>query len=226
MTFRHLLSLLFLGCAPAHASILWIGGTDTNFYTTANWDFSGSSFSAANFTAANTITDSLVINGATGLSLNGTLTLADSVTLTLTNATLSSSGTFGINGVNDAGNLYSNLILTGSSSLSTQFIAVGMSASVGTGSTLILRGTGDPINSQTEPSRVLLSPGGSVNFANSAEYVDHITEIFNTQSGNSLSATPADFLPSTGATITAVPEPMSAALGALGLLGLLRRRRA
>lgn len=226
MYHRLLLPLaLFLVPASASASIVWIGGTDTNFFTTANWDFSGSSFTPANFTTANTITDSLVISGATGLSLNGNLTLGDGVTLSLTNTSLTSTGTFGINGVNDAGNVFSNITLSGST-LSAQFINIGLSASVGTGSTLTLRGTGDPLNSQTEPSRVMLSPGGSVSFASAGEYTEHLTEIFNAQTGNSLSTTPGDFQPATGATITAVPEPMSATFGALGLLGLLRRRRA
>lgn len=217
---------LLLTMGSARASIVWIGGTDANFYTTANWDFSGSSVLPANFTAASTISDSLVINGATGLSINGTLTLADSVTLSLTNSSLSSSGTFGINGTNDVGNVFSNIVLSGTSSLSTQFISVGISASVGNGSTLTLRGTGDPLNSQTEPSQVLLAPGGSISFTTATEYTEHVAEIFNSTTGNTLGTTPGDFSPATGATITAVPEPAAAVLGTLGLLGLLRRRRA
>lgn len=217
---------LLLSMGTAQSMIVWIGGTDTNFFTTANWDFSGSSVLPANFTTASTIGDSLMISNASGLSLNGTLTLGDGMSLTLTNASLTSTGTFGINGNNDAGNVFSTLALDATSSLSTQFIAVGINAIVGAGSTLTLRGTGDPINSQTETSRVQLASGGSLIFANGTEYSEHVTEIFNATTGNSLSSTPTDFSPASGATITAVPEPTSAVLGLLELLGLLRRRRA
>lgn len=218
---------LLAGAPHASAVITWIGGTDSNFYTTANWDFSSSSFSPVNFTAANTITDSMLIDGAAGVSLNGLLTIADNVTLTLNNATVTSSAANGIRGVNDVSDVFSLIALSGTSSLNVQFIDIGVSVTVGDGSTLTLRGTGDPLNSQTEPSRVVLAPGGSLTFATATEYTEHTAEIFNSATGNNLATAPGDFSPNSGATITAaVPEPSSALLGVLGSLALFRRRRA
>jgi len=225
MKIRAFLPLL-LAIGSAQGAIVWTGATDSNFFTATNWDFSGSTFSAANFTTANTITDSLVISGATGISLGSTLTLGDGVTLSLTNSSLTTTGAVGINGTNDAGDAFSYISLSGSSTLSSQFVAVGLDVTVGNGSSLVLRGTGDPVNSQTEATRVTLLPGGSLTFANATEYIEHIAEIFNASSGNSLATAPGDFSPASGATITAVPEPAALSLGALGLFTLIRRRRA
>lgn len=225
MKIRAFLPLL-LALSSAQGAIVWVGGTDSNFFTATNWDFSGSSFSPANFTTANTITDSLDISGATGITLGATLVLADGVTLSLTNSSLTTTGAVGINGTNDAGDVFSHIVLSGTSTLSSQFVAIGLNVTVGNGSSLVLRGTGDPLNSQTEVSRVNLQPGGSLTFANATEYNEHTAEIFNASSGNSLATTPGDFSPATGATITAVPEPASLTLGAFGLLALIRRRRA
>lgn len=218
------LGLLLAAVTCSHAAIVWVGGTDTNFYTTSNWDFSGSTVTAAEFNASSTIADSIVMENVTGISLNGALSILDGFSLSLTNSSLTSSGSNGLNG-GAAGGATVNVNLVGTSSLSLQFINNGVFVNVGGSSSLSLRGTGNPINTENGNSRINLDPGASVIFANATEYGEHRGKIFNTTTGRSLSSGPEDFSPSTGNIITAVPEPSSILLGGLGILALLRRRR-
>lgn len=221
------LGLLLAAASSAPAAIVWVGGAGTNFYTTANWDFSGSSVTAAGFTAGASINDNLVMSNASGISLNGNLTIGDGFSFTLTNSSVVSTGSEGFNGGASNGSTVT-INLNGSSSLSVQFITNGTFANVSNGSTLTLRGAGDPLNSSVGVSRVTLAPGGSLVFNGAGEYSEHAAEIFHSVTGNTLATTPSDFNPASGSTITAIapiPEPSVAIFGGLGLIGLLRRRR-
>lgn len=218
------LVLLFAAATSAPAAIVWVGGTDTNFYTASNWDFSGSSVTEVEFNASSTIADSIIMENAIGISLDGAVSIVDGFSLSLNNSSLTSTGGNGLNG-GASGGATVNVNLSGTSSLSLQFINNGVFVNVGGTSTLSLRGTGNPINTENGNSRVNLDPGGSLVFANTTEYGEHRGKIFNTATGRTLSSGPEDFNPATGNIITAIPEPSFILIGGLGFLGLLRRRR-
>jgi len=221
-------ALLLASALTSSAAIVWTGAADSNFYNTDNWDFSGSSVTAANFNASASIADNIVISNASSVSLGGLLTVANGFNLTLNSSSLTSTATNGFNGGADFGATV-NVSLNGISSLNVQFISKGVNTYVSSGSTLSVRGTDKPINSDTGTTNVYLSPGASLNFANASVINNHSgyhrNLIFNSATGNTLSGSPADFNPSTGATITAIPEPSFTLLGALGLLAFARRRR-
>ncbi|BDS08771.1 hypothetical protein NT6N_38110 [Oceaniferula spumae] len=176
-------------------------GTGPSF---TNVDFTGVTGNIANMQINS---GSLNISGANPTF--GNLTLSNS---SATVASLSSSASFP-----------SEIYLTNGSSWESTFITNNTTLFVDGTSTMELFGSGDPINSQTNPTSVHLAYGAKLTLSSLAEFTQQGNEIFvNGVSFNSDNSV----LSFNGTTATAVPEASSAALiGLAGLALILRRRK-
>lgn len=235
---KHLISLvgLSLFAGGLHAAVVWTGSANTDIFNDANWDFSGAVNSTTSVDPGVAINEDLAVASGTLTGTGGNLVLGDGHSLTLTASTLVlTGGTTGISGVDDglgAGRINApatvNLI---NSTARMQFTTVGTDFVVDGTSILEFYGAGDPINSQTELTRILLVTGSTLTLASSAEFTEQGAEIFvngTVYDPDGNGATPSNdaLWNNTGATRVAVPEVYPvAAMGALGLLTLLRRRR-
>ncbi|HOX03447.1 MAG TPA: PEP-CTERM sorting domain-containing protein [Candidatus Paceibacterota bacterium] len=237
-----LLSALAMSLGTSHATITWIGGSSADFWDDANWSFAASTYTGDTFNPLTYISDNIFMANATGVSVaadNG-IRIGNGYGLTLDGSDLLVNGTAassGVNGVDDdpAANpsvgQYSFVYLKNGSYLNTQFTAIGMFIDVDGTSHVQYRGTGDPINGQSERTVVDLAVGGRLTLATMGEFTEQATtqNSYLLIEGNSW-ADDSSLLTFGGSgpfTATAVvPEPSIVLLGGLGLAGLLLRRRA
>lgn len=231
-------ALLAAACAAsvglgAQAAVVWTGGSgNVNVFDDANYDFSSSGLSAIDpapatvgddvtYTGVNITTDD---NAAFNLFL-----LEDGFTLTLDGSSYTTPGSGGLNGIDDGGDVLSNVNIINGSSANLQYVAVGLAVTVDGTSSITIRGGGDGVNSQVEATSINLLTGGTITFATGgAELDEQIGEGDIFVNGNLVTAANRDTLLSVnGGTATAlIPEPGSLALLGLGGLAMLRRRRA
>ena len=231
-------STLLAAALSSQAAVVWTGATDNDFFNDANWDFSGAVNGTTAIDPTTTINEDLTITGATvtGATASfGYFSIGDGFGLTLDNTSLTISGSGGARGVDDGAgsgrtNAPSSINLTNGSSLSLQYVSVGVDINVDGTSDVRIRGGGDGINSQTELSRIILDEGGQLRLTTRAEFDEQVTA----SSGagnivvNGVNATVAnmdDLFTFSGGTGTATPEPSSTALLGLGGLALILRRR-
>ena len=218
-----------IAAAETQAAIIFTaGGADANAaFADDNYDFSGSSVSAIDEDV--TIADDVTMTGTT-LNANdfiagfGQYQMGDGFSLTLDSATFVSNGSGGIAGVDDGADAPSFFNLNNGSHMDMQFVSVGAVVNVDGTSSLRFRGGGDPINSQTERSIINLAPGAQLILPSAAEFTEQGVDIL--VNGVAF-ADNTDVLMINGGTATAVapiPEPMSIALLAMGLIGALRVR--
>lgn len=215
--------------SSSHAVILWTGGGNTaDFYDNANWDFSGSGETAMPVGGGNpsaATADDIIIAGATLTETSGAFTnieIGDGLSVTLDGTTFTFSNGNGFSGINDAGDATSTLSLINGSFLDAQFATIGITISVDGTSSLNFRGSGDPINSQTEKTTIILAPGAQLTLPTEAEFTEQGADI---EVGGISFASDPSILSFNGTTATAVPEPSSMALVLMAALGLVRRRR-
>ena len=109
--------------------------------------------------------------------------------------------------------------------MNAQFASVGIEINVDSTSSLTFRGGGDPINSQTEKTTIVLQPGAQLTLPTVAEFTEQGADIV--VGGITFAEDPSilTFSGTTATAIAAVPEPSSSLLAALGLVGLTIRRR-
>lgn len=218
-------SLILVTCLSCQGVITWTGGgTNDDFYDTANWDFSGSgSASVSEPTDDDIIISDATINEPSGAFTN--LDIGDGFSVTLSATSFTFTNNNGFTGVNDAGDAVSTLNILGGSSMNAQFASVGIEINVDSTSSLTFRGGGDPINSQTEKTTIVLQPGAQLTLPTVAEFTEQGADIV--VGGITFAEDPSilTFSGTTATAIAAVPEPSSSLLAALGLLGLTIRRR-
>ena len=214
--------------ATSQAAITWTGAGDgANFQDDSNWDFSGSSST----TMASPTDDDIFISSSTIADPGGSITFGDNFTLTLDGSSFTLGGGAGFSGINDGSDDPSSIALINGSSLSIQFISVGVSINVDGTSTITFGGGGDPINSQSEQSSVNLATGGQLVFSNTGELSDQLNDSGSGDiyvNGTRVTAlnTNTLFTTSDNLSYIAVPEPSSTAfLGLSGLALILRRRK-
>ena len=158
--------------------------------------------------------ESLTVAGGTfSANTNITLVFTD---LVLDAASASFSG--GING----GGIGTVVHLTNGSSWASTFITNMVEFHIDATSSMSLSGTGDPINSQTNPSTIHLEIGAQLTLSSFAEFSEHTGEIF--VNGVSYAADPS-ILQFSGSTATAVPESSAPLLTAIACFGWFARRR-
>ena len=209
----------------SHASVVWTGATNNDFYNDANWDFSGAVNGTTAINPSTDINEDLVISGAAGLTGGGRLDLGAGYSITLTNSSFAP--TSGVNGVVDGNPSNSVLNVLGGSAMTSTWLTEGMTLNVDGTSAYTLRGAGDPINSQSEKTTINLTPGAQLTLASVAEFTEQGADIM--VNGVSF-ATDNSILTFSGNTATAVgtaiPEPSGIALiGLAGLAMMLRRRK-
>lgn len=215
--------ILFFGLlGSSEGTIIWTGaGTTDDFYDAANWDFSGSASAAV----ASPTDDDMVIAGASINEPSGAFTnieIGDALSVTLDNSNFRFINNNGFSGVDDPGDVVSTLSITNGSSYNAQFATLGIEVLVDGTSSLEFRGGGDPINSQTERTRIILDPGAQLTLPSTAEFTEQGADIF--VGGTSFADDPS-ILSFNGTTATAIPEPASVSLLVLGGLAFLRRRK-
>jgi hypothetical protein len=209
----------------SHATVVWTGATNTDFYNDANWDFSGAVNGTTTINPSTDINEDLTVNGAGGLTGGGRLDLGAGYSITLTNTRFAP--TRGVNGVVDGNPSNSVLNVLGGSAMTSTWLTEGMTLNVDGTSAYTLRGAGDPINSQSEKTTINLTPGAQLTLASVAEFTEQGADIM--VNGVSF-ATDNSILTFSGNTATAVgtviPEPSGIALiGLAGLAMILRRRK-
>jgi hypothetical protein len=209
----------------SHASVVWTGATNNDFYNDANWDFSGAVNGTTAINPSTDINEDLVISGAAGLTGGGRLDLGAGYSITLTNSSFAPNS--GVNGLVDGDPSNSVLNVLGGSSMTSTWLTEGMTLNVDGTSSYTLRGAGDPINSQSEKTTINLTPGAQLTLASVAEFTEQGADIM--VNGVSF-ATDNSILTFSGNTATAVgtaiPEPSGIALiGLAGLAMMLRRRK-
>lgn len=252
--FPALAALTLLTVVPCQAAITWQGGSDLNFWNSANW------LNGIGPVSGGTTNDNITVSTSALTLVAGAsnLTLGDGFSMTVSNTLLDFlSGTTArlVQGI--SGGTANNINLNTNARIRAAAIATGITANVASGSQLSLSGQGRAINSSAEISTVNLAPGTLIVFENGSNDPATATSgsdrgngwsIINTFTGNSFSTdqlTPpltdffvlgADSTPfrvSSGGdgtnqgifSINAIPEPSAALLGGLGILCLLRRRR-
>ena len=225
--------------ATSNAVITWTAGDQTgaDFYDIANWDTSSAIPSPTD--------DNMVISGVTitenSAAFSG-IEIGNGFSLSLDAASFTFINNNGFAGVDDDAATAAStgptsvLNLSNGSFVSAQFITLGMEVFIDSSSELVLRGGGDPINSQLEVSYIRLSEGGKLTLPTRAEFNEQIAD---TGAANSIFvnnvavdasnidtlftfATNGSFVT---ATATAVPEPSTTILAGLAGLGLVLRRR-
>lgn len=240
-------ALVSLPASPALATITWTGAVNNDFWNAGNWAGGAPTFGG-------TTTDSILISGAVGTVANtisaGPLTIADGFSITIINSTVNFLTGFGAQGIQGVSGGSVNLLNLQNATLSSAFIAVGITADLTSLSSLSLAGANRSINSLVETSRVNLGIGSSITYTagNTDAGLSQPQSIFNTATGldyktDTLTGPLTDFI-LTGSdttpfsvagggdginqgsfTITAVPEPSTFALAGIGLAGLLIFRR-
>lgn len=239
----NVLAILVLGVCSSQGAITWVGGSSTDFWDDANWNFTGSTYDAASFNPLTPIADNILMANATGITVavDQGLRLANGFGLTLDLSNLFVDGTSansGINGVDDdpamnpSTGVYSYVYLRNGSFLNTQFTAIGMNINVDGTSHMQYRGSGDPINGQSERTIVNLAVGARLTLPTQAEFMEQATtqnsDILVAGISFGLDSTVLSFSgagPVTG-TAVLVPEPSATILGLTGAgLALAWRRR-
>ncbi len=236
-----LFAAVLLTTVPSGASIVWVGGSSTDFWDDANWDFSGSTYTGSTFNPLTPIADNIVVTNATGLTVatdqgiridNG-FSLALSATDLFVNGTSANSGINGVDDVpatNPSNGVASTIVLTNGSLINTQFTALGITVNIDATSQMQYRGSGDPINGQSETTLINMVPGARLTLPTQAEFTEQATtqNSFIFVDGVSLASDPS-LLSYSGAgpvTGTAIPEPSAALIAALvGFSAILRRRK-
>lgn len=222
LTIAGVLSATFIA---SHATVVWTGAANTDFYNDANWDFSGAVNGTTAINPSTDINENLTVNGAAGLTGAGRLDLGAGYSITLTNSSFAPNS--GVNGVVDGNPNNSVLNVLGGSAMTSTWLTEGMTLNVDGTSSYTLRGAGDPINSQSEKTTINLTPGAQLTLASVAEFTEQGADIM--VNGVSF-ATDNSILTFSGNTATAVgtaiPEPSGIALiGLAGLAMILRRRK-
>lgn len=115
-----------------------------------------------------------------------------------------------------------SLSITNGSFFNAQFATMGIEVLIDGTSSVGFRGGGDPINSQTERTRIILEPGAQLTPPSTAEFTEQGADIF---VGPTSFADDPSILTLNGTTATAIPEPSSSLLIAMGALGFFARRR-
>ncbi len=233
-----------LSVNQAQATITWTGGVNNDFWTAGNWSGGVPSFGG-------TTTDHIFISGAVGSITNSAfsqLTIADGFNITIINSTLNFLTGGPAQGIQGLAGGSVNLLNIQNSTVSSAFIAVGITADLTSLSSLRLAGANRSINSLVETSRVNLGDGSSITYTagNTDAGLSQPQSIFRTATGmdyktDTLTAPLTDFI-LTGAdttpfsvagggdginqgsfTITAVPEPTALALAGLGFAAMMLR---
>ena len=222
LTIAGVLSATFIA---SHATVVWTGAANTDFYNDANWDFSGAVNGTTAINPSTDINENLTVNGAAGLTGAGRLDLGAGYSITLTNSSFAPNS--GVNGVVDGNPNNSVLNVLGGSAMTSTWLTEGMTLNVDGTSSYTLRGAGDPINSQSEKTTINLTPGAQLTLASVAEFTEQGADIM--VNGVSF-ATDNSILTFSGNTATAVgtviPEQSGIALiGVAGLAMILRRRK-
>jgi PEP-CTERM motif len=234
-----------LSVNQAQALITWTGSVNNDFWNVGNWSGGAPTFGG-------TTTDSILINGAVGPVVNSTstsqLTIADGFNFTIINSTLDFLTGFGLQGIQGVSGGSVNLLNIQNSTVSSAFIAVGITADLTSVSSLRLAGANRSINSLVETSRVNLGNGSSITYTvgNTDAGLSQPQSIFRTATGmdyktdtltapltdfilTGLDATPfsvaggGDGINQGSFTITAVPEPTAFALAGLGFAAMMIR---
>ncbi len=220
-----IVGVLSASVIASHATVVWTGAANTDFYNDANWDFSGAVNGTTAINPSTDINEDLSISGAAGLTGVGRLDLGAGYSITLTNSSFAPSS--GVNGVVDGDPSNSVLNVLAGSAMTSTWLTEGMTLNVDGTSSYTLRGAGDPINSQSEKTTINLAPGATLTLASVAEFTEQGLDIM--VNGVSFAAD-TNILTFSGNTATAVgaaiPEPSGVTLiGLAGLAMILRRRK-
>lgn len=194
------------------SGIVSITGTSPSITTL---DFTGVSGNIANLS---------VTSGTMNFAGGGNVTLGN---LIVSNTEITFAGT---KGLSSSATFPSVINLTNGSSWISQFVSNNTTLFVDGTSSIELKGTGDPINSQTNQTTVNLDIGAQLIFRDTAELDDQLDD---TGSGdiwvNGTRVTLANknnyFTTTDNLTFTAIPDPSTTALLGLGGLALILRRR-
>jgi len=193
-----------------------------DFYDAPNWDFSQSDSLELDRDSpiANilTITDALILEDSPSYS---NIEIGDGFSVTLKSTDFTFQNSNGFTGVNDDDNVYSVLNITEGSSMDAMFTAIGLEVNVDSTSSLILRGLGDSINSQTERSIVNLSPNATLTLSSLNQFALQGDDIY--LNGVSFSQNPS-ILKFNGSTGTAIPEMNFVLLSSIPIILLLSRK--
>jgi hypothetical protein len=220
-----IVGVLSASVIASHATVVWTGAANTDFYNDANWDFSGAVNGTTAINPSTDINEDLSISGAAGLTGVGRLDLGAGYSITLTNSSFAPSS--GVNGVVDGDPSNSVLNVLAGSAMTSTWLTEGMTLNVDGTSSYTLRGAGDPINSQSEKTTINIAPGATLTLASVAEFTEQGLDIM--VNGVSFAAD-TNILTFSGNTATAVgaaiPEPSGVTLiGLAGLAMILRRRK-
>lgn len=219
-----IITLLSIASIAHATTIAWNaeGENVFDFYNSENWDFSESELQEIdpNSPTINDliIADAYIMEGSASYS---NIEIGDEFSVTLVSSTFIFENANGFSGVDDEDNTLSTVNLTQESVMDAMFSTLGLEINVDSTSLLILRGSGDAINSQTERSVVNLAQNAKLTLDSVEEFVEQGDDIL--VNGVSFTEDPSILIFS-GTTATAIPESHSVLLSALPIILLLRRR--
>jgi len=247
MTHKPILALGLLAAAaiPAQAALTWTGAGDgASLYQEANWRDDNGDVPADDTinggTPVTAATGNLIeITSGTGTPSNygGNFLIGSGNDLRVGGGKiLASPSGSGLRVSSAANGPNQSVSIVGASTIYVQYL-VDLDVAVAEGSTLRLRGGGTPVNGGStidlQDTTSLLLFDDETWTAFDTEHKSKTTYLgaalvfgsdpFVIESGDNALATAYNGI--AGVQIQAVPEPSSALLGALGLLGLFRRRR-
>ena len=214
----------------AQAEIVWLGGVSNDIFDEANWDLTNSMVTLIDPNVS--IPDDALIgpgpfaNDPVIPEVDGQqrFQLDDGKLLTLQGVSLTAAGNDGVGGAAGTTDGPTVMVLDGAQ-FDPFFVVNDVMVNIDDTSTATFGGGGNPINLST----VDLSPGAVLAFLNEtpdAYRTEHLskTTVLGVAADEGINVL-IDSDGATGSVITAIPEPSSIVLAALGLLSLLSFRR-
>jgi hypothetical protein len=218
--------LLAVSILASPAAVIWTGATSSDVFDDSNWDFSGSIESAVDFNVS-VLDDVTILNGnaeIADVAAQGRFQIGNGFTLTLDNSILGAANNDGAGGEPSGTGITINVI--NGSQFNPFFVVNNVAVNIDGTSSATFGGGGNPINIAT----IDLKSGSVLAFlaetpaAFTAEHLSKVT-VYGAPAVDGVNIVIEAFNGASGSRVTAIPEPTSTLLVALGGLAFVVRRR-